>query len=312
MKLVINIPCKDEERTLPFVLKDIPQKIPGISKIEIQVVDDGSKDKTAEVAKKHGCIVLRHKYNLGLGEAFKTGVEAALERGCDIFVNTDADNQYPSKYIPDLVKPIVEEKADMVIGNRRPWKVPYFSPLKRFIQYWGNKIVRTIAGVKVPDMVSGFRAYSRDSLLKLNITTRFSYVIDTIVQASKKGVRMVSVPIKVNPPTRKSRLFKSIFEHIRKSAGNIVRMYYLYEPFKTFLILSMIFFIPGLILFIRFLINWLTKPAVGLLQSLIISAILLITSVLLFGFGIVGDSLKTNRSLIEDHIYAKRKEMYKK
>jgi len=145
----------------------------------------------------------------------------------------------------------IEEKADRIIGNRRPWKVPYFSSLKRFIHYWRNKIVRTISGVKLPDMVSSFRTYSKDALLEINITTRFSYFIDTLVQTSKKGIRIVSVPIKVNPPTKKSRLLKSLFEHIRKSVGNIVRTYYLYEPFKTFFILSTIFFIPLVVLSIN-------------------------------------------------------------
>lgn len=312
MKLVINIPCYNEEKTLPLVLKELPKKIPGISSIEVQIVDDGSTDGTVSVAKKYGCVIIRHKQNLGLGVAFKSGVEAALSRGCDIFVNTDADNQYPSKYIPALVKPILSHKADIVIGNRTPWQVKHFSPLKRFFQYYGNWLTRSIAGSNVPDTVSGFRAYSKESLLRLNVTTKFSYVLDTIVQASKKGLLIESIPITVNLPTRKSRLFKNIFEHMKKSIANITRVYTIYEPFKTFMILSSLFFIPATILLVRFFYLYLTNAGGAYIQSLIISAILYIIGGILFSLGVIADLIGTNRRLIEEELYYKKREIYKK
>lgn len=312
MKLVINIPCYNEEKTLPLVLKELPKKISGIDKIEVQIVDDGSIDNTIEVAKKFGINrIIRHKKNLGLGTAFKHGIEAALENNADIFVNTDADNQYPSRYIQELVKPILEEKADIVIGNRTPWKVKHFSLLKRLFQYFGNMLTRKIAGIDVPDTVSGFRAYSKEAMLKLNIITKFSYVLDTIVQASKKGLVIKSVPIETNAPTRKSRLFKNMFEHMKTSVANILRVYAIYEPFKTFLYLSLLFFIPALVLLIRFLYYYIINEGVHL-QSLIISGILFFLFGIMFSLAVLADLIGINRTLMEEQLYIKRKEIYKK
>ncbi|MFW6231336.1 MAG: glycosyltransferase family 2 protein [Nanoarchaeota archaeon] len=313
MKLVINIPCYNEEKTLPLVLNELPTHIEGISSIEIQIVDDGSSDKTVEVAEKHGCRVLKHDTNKGLGIAFKTGMDAALERGADIFVNTDADNQYPSKYIPNLVRPVIDGKADLVIGNRKPWKVRHFSPIKRFFQYWGNLLTRKIAGSDVPDTVSGFRAYSREALLKLTITTKFSYVLDTIVQAGKKDLRIMSVPVTINKPTRKSRLFKNIFQHMKKSAVNILRVYALYEPFKTFLVFSAVFALPGLFLLGRFFYYYLfVAGPTGKVQSLIIATILLVLSGMMFVLGVIADLIGNNRKLTEEMMYRQKKEIYKR
>lgn len=309
-KLVINIPCYNEEKTLPLVLKEIPKKIEGISEIEVQIVDDGSCDKTIEVAKKHGCRVIIHKRNQGLGNAFKSGVEAALDNGADIFVNTDADNQYPSKYIPALIKPVLDGKADMVIGNRTPWKVKHFSPIKRVFQYFGNMLTRTVAGTDVPDTVSGFRAYSKEAMLRLNVTTKFSYVLDTIVQASKKGLKIQSIDIHTNLPTRKSRLFKNIFQHMYKSGTNIIRCYVIYEPFKTFIILTSIFILPALALSIRFLYYYITSTGAGHLQSLILAAILYTIGGMLFTLGVLAELIKTNRQILEEQTYLKKKEMY--
>ncbi len=310
MKVLINIPCFNEEKTLSLVLKELPKKIKGVSSIEVQIVDDGCTDKTIQIAKKFGARVVRHKKNLGLGIAFKTGIDAALEAGADIFVNTDADNQYPSKYIPDLVKPILEGKADMVIGNRVPWKVKHFSPVKRFLQYFGNMLTRYIAGSDVPDTVSGFRAYSKEAMLRLNVTTQFSYVLDTIVQASKKGLVIVSVPISTNAPTRKSRLFKNMFQHMKKSASNILRCYAVYEPFKTFMILSLVFFVPALILLIRYFFYYFQGIGSGHVQSLIISGILFFLGGLMFSLGVLADLIGINRKLIEEQLYLKKKEIY--
>lgn len=308
LKLVINIPCFNEEHTLPLVLKELPKKIPGIDLIEVQIVDDGSTDKTVEVARKFNVRVIKHKKNKGLGESFKRGMQVALERGADIFVNTDADNQYPSRYIPDLVAPIVSQEADLVIGNRKPWKVKHFSLFKRCLQWFGNKVTRTILGSDVPDTVSGFRAYSREAMLRINVVTKFSYVLDTIMQAVQKGLRIVSIDIETNPPTRQSRLFKNIFQHMKKSGTNLIRIFYLYEPFKTFAYLASVPFIVALILVIRWFYHYFAGIGSGNLQSLFISGVLGITAILLFALGIIGDSMKTNRMLTEDVLYRLKKE----
>lgn len=313
VKLVIQIPCYNEEKTLPLVLKELPKKLDGIDKIEVQIIDDGSSDKTIEVAKKFGVDrIIRHKRNLGLGNSFKDGVEAALENGADILINTDGDNQYPSRYIQDLIKPILDGKADIVIGNRKPWKVKHFSPFKRVLQWFGNGVVRKIAGSDVPDTVSGFRAYNKESLLKINVTTKFSYVLDTIVQATHKGLTVTSVPIETNAPTRKSRLFKSMFQHMRKSGSNIIRCFVIYKPFQTFNLAAGVFAIPALILLVRFLLNYFLGTGAALVQSLIISAILFFFSGLSIALGILAELLGTNRKLIEEGLYLKKKEMYGK
>ena len=311
MKLIVQIPAYNEEATIGQVIKEIPRKIPGISKVEVLVIDDGSRDKTAEVSKKAGAdYVLRHKRNLGLGTSFKDGCEFALENGVDILINTDADNQYPGKYISELVKPILEERADIVIGNRRPWKVQHFSPFKRIMQRFGNWLTRKVSGSSVPDTVSGFRAYSKEALLRLNVTTKFSYVLDTIVQASHKGLAILSIPIETNPPTRKSRLFKNIFQHMKKSGINILRCFVIYEPFKTFFMGAIILAIPATILLIRFLVHYIFNTGAGLVQSLIIMAVLYIFAALMFVLGILAELLGTNRKLIEEQLYLKKKEMF--
>ncbi len=308
MKLVIQIPCYNEEKTLPLVLRELPKKIISITKIEIQIIDDGSTDKTIEVAKDFRVDrIIKHKKNLGLGQAFKHGMIVALREGADILVNTDGDNQYPSKYIPALVKPIIEGKADIVVGDRRPWKIKHFPFYKRIFQYVGNKIVGNIMKSNVPDNVSGFRAYSREAMLKLNIVTRFSYVLDTLMQASKKGLKVLSYPIETNKPTRKSRLFKNIFQHMKKSGANILRLYSVYEPFKTFLCLSAILVLPALVFIIRFLFYYYSGDGAGHIQSLVIAAILFISGVLMFALGVIGDLIKTNRELVEEGLYLKKK-----
>lgn len=312
LKLVINIPCLNEEETLPLVLKELPKKIDGIDKIEVQIVDDGSSDKTIEVARKFGVTrIIRHKKNMGLGVAFKHGMQCALENGADIFVNTDADNQYPSKYIKDLVEPIVKHRVDLVIGNRRPWKVKHFSPFKRILQWFGNGLTRRILNANVPDTVSGFRAYSKYAMLKINVVTKFSYVLDTIMQAVQKDLKIECIEIETNAPTRKSRLFKNIFQHMKKSGANLIKIFYLYEPFKTFYYLSLLFSIPGLILILRwFILDYILGTGGGNIQSLIVATILLIVAALFFVLGIIGDSIKTNRMLLEEVLYKLKKQEF--
>ncbi len=311
MKLIINIPCYNEENTLPSVLKEIPKNIEGINKIEVQVIDDGSTDKTSEIAKKYGCRVIRHKENLGLGIAFKNGVESALKNSADIMVNTDADNQYPSRYMKNLIKPILDNEADIVIGDRQTWHVKHFSYIKKIFQWMGSLTVRFITRSNIPDTVSGFRAYSRESLLRLNIHTRFSYVLDTIVQSVNKDIKMESIPISVNPPTRKSRLFNNMFEHIFKSALALAEVYIIYKPFFTFLIFSFFFSFLSFLLWIRYGYYYFKIGGVGHVQSLIAASILSLSGISLFVLGIIGNLLKNNRELVEDLLYLKKKDFYK-
>lgn len=302
IKLIIQIPCYNEEATLPLVLADIPQYIDGIDQIEIQVIDDGSTDKTVEVAQSLGVHhIIRNKGNKGLGISFQKGLDHALQQGADILVNTDGDNQYPSAFIADLVQPILEEDAEIVVGNRQTSQIKHFSPLKKFFQWLGTKVTIILSGEKeVEDAVSGFRAYSRQAMLELNVTSRFSYVLDTTVQSSDKRLKMVSVPITTNAPTRPSRLFKNMWQHIRKSAANIMRVYAMYKPLRVFIGLGMIFLTIGSVPIIRFLYDYFfIDGGDGKIQSLVIGSILLSVSFNCFALGIIGDLMSRNRTLIE-------------
>lgn len=312
MKLIIQIPCYNEEKTLPLVLKELPKKIEGIDIIEYQIINDGSTDKTVEVAKKYGVHhIVEYVGNKGLGVAFKTGIEHALMQGADIVVNTDGDNQYPSKYIPDLVKPIVDEQADIVISDRQTAKIKHFSSVKKWLQWLGSAMVRVLSGTDVPDTVSGFRAYSRESLLQLNVTSRFSYVLDTIIQAGKKGLKIKAVKITTNPPTRKSRLFKNIWQHIKKSTADMLRIYTMYEPLKVFSLMAFPFVLVWSGFVFRFLYLYLIEDiGSGRIQSLVLSGVLINIGFVLFAMGVIGDMIAKNRKLIEDNLYLEKKERF--
>ena len=299
-KLIVMIPCYNEEKTLAAVIKSIPKKIPGIAKIETLVVDDGSTDNTYKAAKKlkvnH---IVRHFNNKGLARSFETGLELALQKGADIIVNTDGNNQYPQKDIPKLIRPILKGKAKMVIADRQTDKIKYFSLTKKLFQKLGSAIVRIASGVNIPDAVSGFRAYSRQAAMQINITTDFSYVIETIIQAGKKKIPITSIPIKVNPKTRESRLYHGMWSHIKNSAATIVRVFTMYEPLKTFSYISGVVFLAGLALGVRYLyFNFLGKPGAHL-QSLLLAAILLIVGFQIFLIGLVADLIAGNRKLME-------------
>lgn len=301
MKLIIQIPCYNEANYLPLTLKDIPKEIEGIDKIEILIIDDGSSDGTAEVAEKNGVHhVVRFKKHRGLAAAFSGGLEACLLNGADIIVNTDADNQYNGADIPKLISPILKGEADIVIGDRQTQNVPHFSRVKKKLQKWGSSLVKVLSKTNIPDAPSGFRAMSREAAYKLNILTDFSYTLETLIQAGNIGLEVKSVPIRINEKTRDSRLFTNMFSFLKQSGSTILRTYTMHKPLKIFFIFSVIFFIPGFILGARFLIFFLSGHSGGHIQSLILSAILLIASFLLAVVAILSDLISSNRKLIEE------------
>jgi glycosyltransferase involved in cell wall biosynthesis len=301
VRLVVQVPCLNEEETLPAVLSTIPKQIPGIDEIIVLIIDDGSTDRTVEVAREHGVThFVRHARNRGLGRSFHDGVQRALELGADIVVNTDGDNQYPQERIADLVQPIIAGTADIVIADRQVHLVEHFSGPKVMLQKLGSTIVNKAAGTDLPDAASGFRAYSRDSLMLLNTITRFSYCMETIIQAGNKKLAIASIPIRTNAKTRESRLFKSTYQHVLKSAGAIVRAYIMYKPYVIFSALAVLFGVLGALPFARYAVLQLTDNPGGHLQSLLAGTVLLVMSFLSVIIGIVSDLLRTNRSLIED------------
>lgn len=304
VRLVVQVPCLNEEDTLPLVLSTIPKEIPGIDEIIVLIIDDGSTDRTVEVAQSFGVThFVRHARNRGLGRSFHDGVQRALELGADIVVNTDGDNQYPQERIADLVQPILQGKADIVIADRQVHLVEHFSGPKKWLQKFGSNIVNKAAGTDLPDAASGFRAYSRDSLMLLNTITRFSYCMETIIQAGNKKLAITSVPIRTNAKTRESRLFKSTYQHVLKSAGAIVRAYIMYKPYVIFSAFAALFGVLGLIPFVRYGIIVATESSHGShLQSLLLGAVFLLASFLSVLGGITGDLLRTNRALIEDSL----------
>lgn len=303
MKLVIQIPCLNEEHTLPLVLRDIPKKIDGIDSIEILVIDDKSSDKTVEVARQHGVKhFVFHRRWMGLAHAFRGGVDYALAHGADIIVNTDGDNQYPQARIPDLIKPILEGQADIVIGDRQTSTIAHFSPIKKKLQQLGSWLVNKAAGTEIPDAVSGFRAYSRHAAMRLNVVTEFSYCTETIIQAGQKRLAIAHLPIKTNAKTRESRLFKNMGQHVYKSAKTIFRSYLMGKPFKVFVATGGIIFLLGTLPFIRFAILAIVEGAFvgGHIQSILLGSVLLIIGFLVMVLGVMADLIAINRKLLED------------
>lgn len=314
MKLIIQIPCYNEEKTLGCVLEELPKKISWISKIETMIIDDGSSDKTIEIAKKHKVdYIVEHRGNKGLGNAFRSGVSKALSEWADILVNTDGDNQYPGKYIAELVEPILNKEADIVMGDRQTATIKHFSPLKKFFQWLGSLLVRLLSGTAVPDSVSGFRAYSREALLRLNVTSDFSYAVDTLVQAGSKKIKVTHVPITTNKPTRKSRLFSSMWQHMTQTLSILLRVYAMYHPMKLFFSLWGTFFVLWFLWILRFLYFYITIDGnTGRIQSLILSGTFLTVATVFFALGIIGDLISKNRKLIEDQLYITKKMYYNK
>jgi glycosyltransferase involved in cell wall biosynthesis len=315
VKVIIQVPCLNEEETLPLVFEQMPREIPGVDVLEYLVVDDGSTDRTSEIARKLGVHhIVRHTRNMGLGASFRDGCLRALELGADVVVNTDGDNQYPSERIPDLVRPIVEGRADIVIGDRRTHQIEHFSPLKKRLQRLGSHVVNVAAGTDLPDAASGFRAYSRESLIRLNLVTRFSYCTETIIQAGNKRLQIASVEIDTNPKTRESRLFGSMAEHVVKSGATIVRAYMMYRPLTFFAWVAGILFAAGLVPFVRFAyLVWFTASSGGTarhVQSLVLGSVLLIAAVITGALGVIADLIRINRVLIEDSLEQQKRSRY--
>lgn len=306
MKLVIMIPCLNEEATLPLVVTSIPKKIAGIDKIEILVIDDGCTDNTVAVAKQLGVKhFIHHPKNRGLALSLRDGIMGALELGADILVLTDGDNQYPQDRIPDLIRPILDGKADTVIADRQISTIEHFSPTKKFLQKIGTKTLNLAAGTNIPDSTSGFRAYTKEAAIKLNLIGRFNFAMETTLQASHKRLGLATIKITTNPKTRESRLFKSNWQHVRKSAIALINAFIMYKPFMVFMTLGTILFIAGIIPFINYVAVFLANEhpyGIHHLQSLIIGTVLLNASFIAFTLGVIANLIRINRSLIEDSL----------
>ncbi|MDR2722896.1 MAG: glycosyltransferase family 2 protein [Cellulomonadaceae bacterium] len=309
MKLFVQIPCLNEEETLPLVLAGIPREIPGIDEVEILIIDDGSTDRTVEVARRLGVkhFVL-HTRNVGLARSFRDGIDYAITHGADIIVNTDGDNQYPQESIPQLVAPLLAGEADIAIADRQTATIAHFSPFKKAMQKVGSSVVNFAAGTALPDAASGFRAYSRAALMQLNVVTSFSYCMETIIQAGNKRLRIASVPVTTNPKTRESRLFTNMFQHMGKSGQAISRSYIMFKPHVIFVTLGAVFFVAAMIPFVRYLVLMALGTAGGHMQSLLLGVAFLVVSVLCFALTVIADLQRTNRVLVE-HVLERVKEI---
>lgn len=312
MKLIIQIPAYNESATIAEVLEHIPRSIAGVDRVEVLVIDDGSTDGTADIARQHGAdYIVRHVGNKGLAAAFQTGINAALRLGADIIVNTDADHQYPGDEIPRIVAPIVRGEAEYVIGDRQVQTIEHFSPIKKALQHIGSSVVRWASGTDVPDTVSGFRALSREAALRMFVTTDFSYTVENIIQAGKKGLTIATVPIRTNP-TRPSKLFRGNWNFVKRQAATIVRTYATYEPLKTFSYIATALLVPGLILllwagyiFIGRRLNIVTGSND---QSLLVGGVLVMLSLITFLIGLLSDRIGGMRRVLDENLYRQRKQ----
>ncbi len=308
MKLIIQIPCLNEAATLPATLADLPREIPGISCIEVLVIDDGSSDKTVDVARAHGVHhVVRFRRRKGLAAAFIAGIDTALKLGADIIVNTDADNQYAGRDIVRLIEPLQRGTADIVIGDRNIRDLRHMSWQKKLLQRFGSWTVRRVSNTEVPDTTSGFRAYTRDAALRMTIVSEFSYTLESIIQAGKQRMAIAHVEVATNARTRPSRLFDNVFSYVKSSGATILRIYTMYEPLKVFTYIGSFVFLLGFAISVRFLYFFFFTPdSEGKIQSLILSAVLMIVGFQVVLIGLVADVISGTRKLLEDLLYRVR------
>jgi glycosyltransferase involved in cell wall biosynthesis len=308
VKLIIQIPCFNEENTLPATLADLPKAIAGVDRIETLIIDDGSEDRTVEVARRAGVDhILALKNHRGLAMAFSEGIDRCLQLGADIIINTDADNQYAGQDIPRLVQPILEGKADLTVGTRPIEASPEFSWFKKKLLRWGSAVTRTLSRTTVEDVVSGFRAYSKEAALRISILSGYSYTIENLIQLGRQKLKISSVPVRTNPKSRPSRLIRSVPHFMGQQAATILRVYATYHALKVFLALGLVIIIPGLLGFFRFLYFYWTGRGQGHVQSLVFSAALLLVGFLIFIFGLIADLVGSNRKLVEMALYRIKK-----
>ncbi len=309
MKLIIQIPCYNEEKTLPCTVADIPRSFSGVDEVELLVIDDGSTDRTVQVARELGVDhIVQLTNNKGLAEAFMAGLNASLNLGADLIVNTDGDNQYRGKDIGKLIRPIINGGADFVVGNRQVQNIGHFSFSKKILQEIGSWVVRQVSNTNVPDTTSGFRAMNREAALRINVISRFTYTLETIIQAGKKNLAITHVPVETNEKLRDSRLFTNIYTYVKRSISTIFRIYTMYEPLKTFLWIGGVIFSVGMIISIRFLFFYLMGNGAGHVQSLIFAAVLFIIGFQTMVMGLMADLIGSNRRLIENMLYRLRKQ----
>jgi glycosyltransferase involved in cell wall biosynthesis len=298
MKLIVQIPCFNEEATLPATLADLPREVEGMDSVEWLVIDDGSTDRTVDVAREHGVDhIVRLTNNRGLAAAFQAGLDASLKLGADVIVNTDADNQYNGADVGLLVEPIVAGKADMVVGDRRTDTIAHFSPAKKWLQRFGSAVVRRASGTGVPDTTSGFRAYNREAALQLQVVSKFTYTLESLIQAGKMLVAVDHVPVRTNDQTRPSRLFPSMWAYVRRNGLSIFRIYALYEPLRVFTAAAALVGLVGAVIWGRFLWFFFSGEGSGHIQSLILGSTLFVVAVQLLALGVVGDILAGSRVL---------------
>ncbi|MCI8613910.1 MAG: glycosyltransferase family 2 protein [Lachnospiraceae bacterium] len=311
MKLIIQIPCYNEAETLEIALNDLPRNLSGVDEIEYLIINDGSQDDTVKVAQKWGVhYVVNFKQNKGLAKGFMAGLDGCLRNGADIIVNTDADNQYCAEDIAALIQPILDGRADMVIGARPIDETEHFSFIKKKLQHFGSWVVRKASGTDIPDAPSGFRAYSREAAMRMNVVNDYTYTLETIVQAGREKIAIMSVPVRTNEELRPSRLFNSIWGYVKKSMLTILRAYMMYKPLKCFSYLSCIPLMCGLLIGFRYLYYMMLGRAGGHVQSLILGCTLIIIGFLTFMIGLVADVIGANRKLLQDTQYHARKAEY--